>query len=224
MITHTWTRKMVAAVAGSVLVWFVFVLVYSDLFLGARIGAFYDFFFVGIDVLRTPATWISLPLVVVCALAPDAAWHFYRRMYAPTVADVIREWESGHGTPDGRVLDAMEGLPPAPEHVEHTRPIVRCVRCNPAAPCVLGPRARSSKGFAVLCSGERVCARYFVASARRSTRHVRSNSTAQGGGRLRSVASSALSVSNSKHDTSNVFKHHAAQMKDLQTLQRAVCS
>jgi hypothetical protein len=123
MITQTWTRKMIVAVAGSVLIWFVFVLVYSALFLGARIGAFYDFFFVGIDLLRTPATWISLPLVAVCALAPDAAWHFYRRMYAPTIPDIVREWESGHGTPDGRILDAMYGLPSVAktDHYSHVR-------------------------------------------------------------------------------------------------------
>lgn len=189
MITQTWTPKMIAVVVGSVAIWFVFVVVYSVLYQVIRMSAFYDFFYVGINILRTPSAWVSLPLVVAMAVAPDAAWHFYRRMYLPTSPDIIREWESGHGVADERVLDAMEGLPSVPAH-SSARQLVR--RAAPA------------------------CAWWFA------LRRINAGCV-QSGGRLRSVASSAPSVSHKNvNETSNSFVHHAAQMKDLQSLQRAV--
>ena len=150
MITQTWTRNMLFAVIGSIAIWFFFVIVYSALCAEVRISAVFDFCYVGINVLVTPLTWMMLPLVVVATLSFDWAWLCYWRSYSPTTADIVREWESGLGRSDERVLDSMEGLPDAPERTERSHALVssadfvalRILRCvyvgwsTPAFCCV----------------------------------------------------------------------------------------
>jgi len=91
--THYWTIYNHIATWGSILVWFLFVAVYST---SAKISS--SFYHVGTRLLSTPSFWLTAFLVPFTAVLFDIAVKHIHTTYFPTPLEILEEIERGHAS------------------------------------------------------------------------------------------------------------------------------
>eukprot|EP01006_Ploeotia_vitrea_P037460 TRINITY_DN66130_c1_g3_i4.p1 TRINITY_DN66130_c1_g3~~TRINITY_DN66130_c1_g3_i4.p1 ORF type:complete len:1740 (+),score=1035.90 TRINITY_DN66130_c1_g3_i4:2742-7961(+) len=106
--THFWTMWTFIAFFGSLLLWIIFVFVYSFL-----ISIGYDFFGIQSQIFVRPFFWLLVVLVPVTAMIWDVSYKHIRHAYFPTPLDIVQE--QAHMAEEGDDLDfskkiATEGL------------------------------------------------------------------------------------------------------------------
>lgn len=88
LATKYWTKWNVLGVVGSLLFWFFFVYVYSQM---SAISP--DFYGIAAIIFAKPLFWLLILLVPTTAILSDYAWIYYRSQYSPTPIDILREQE-----------------------------------------------------------------------------------------------------------------------------------
>ncbi|KAJ1516593.1 hypothetical protein HMI54_011154 [Coelomomyces lativittatus] len=98
LVTNLWTYWALLATLGSVLLWLVFLPIYSVVF--PSIGISHEL--QGISIIYTTGVfWFSIILIPSCCILRDFAWKYYRRMYLTKPYHVIQEIQK-YNLPDYR--------------------------------------------------------------------------------------------------------------------------
>ncbi|KAJ6245375.1 putative phospholipid-transporting atpase [Anaeramoeba flamelloides] len=86
--TTFWTWVHHVTIWGSVAVWFIFVLIFSNSFFFSS-----DLYQIGNVLFKLPFFWLTLLFVVTLCLLPDILIKFYQRNYSPKDFQIIQEQE-----------------------------------------------------------------------------------------------------------------------------------
>ncbi len=93
-----WSIGTLASVAFSLIIWVIFVLLYSSLVpLGIRLLDIFPFIGVGPKLLSSQAFWMALIPVVSLITILDAAHAYYSRYHKPQLFHIVQEWAHGWG-------------------------------------------------------------------------------------------------------------------------------
>merc|ERR1719461_355782 len=88
--TRTWTNWSILAFVLSVFLWFLWLLVYAAMPLGAGF-ANQDIYGVPGTAMAMPQFWFVIIAATIICLAPEILYKYVKRMYLPTRLDVIEE-------------------------------------------------------------------------------------------------------------------------------------
>ncbi|XP_074651102.1 putative phospholipid-transporting ATPase IA isoform X3 [Tubulanus polymorphus] len=104
--TNAWTWLSHLAIWGSILCWFLFVLIYSHVWPTINIGAT----MVGMDyhVFNCPIFWMGLILIPVLCLLRDFTWKVVRRTLFKSLREEVQELEIKNQDPSKVVLQATK--------------------------------------------------------------------------------------------------------------------
>ncbi|KRG04763.1 probable phospholipid-transporting ATPase IA isoform X4 [Drosophila mojavensis] len=97
LITSSWTWLTHAAIWGSILLWFLFVLIYSHIWPSLSFASN----FAGMDsqLLSTPVFWFALVLVPIASLLIDVICKLIHNTVFKTLTDAVREQEIQRNDP-----------------------------------------------------------------------------------------------------------------------------
>lgn len=99
--SQTWTVANVAVVVGSVLLWFVFLGLYGNLYRVVKIQDFALWYGMPTILLKQPIFWLSVIIVTSMALLRDLCWKIWRHNFDKKLMHVVQELEN-HGRPFSR--------------------------------------------------------------------------------------------------------------------------
>jgi len=93
-----WSLGTLGSVAFSLVMWVLFVLLYSSLVpFGIRILDIFPFIGVGPQLLQSSAFWLAVIPVVSLVTMLDAAHAYYLRYQKPQLFHLVQEWSHGYG-------------------------------------------------------------------------------------------------------------------------------
>eukprot|EP01061_Rhynchopus_euleeides_P023410 TRINITY_DN380_c0_g5_i1.p1 TRINITY_DN380_c0_g5~~TRINITY_DN380_c0_g5_i1.p1 ORF type:complete len:1339 (+),score=528.07 TRINITY_DN380_c0_g5_i1:76-4092(+) len=92
--TTAWTWPNHLATWGSLSMWYIFLVVYGNMWPWTSIGP--DWYLMYSVTLVDSKHWLTVILAVVIALCRDVTWKFYGRTFRPTLLHKVQEWEKLH--------------------------------------------------------------------------------------------------------------------------------
>jgi hypothetical protein len=115
---QSWTVPTVTVCLGSLLLWFVFLGVYGNFYAVFTTSDFANWYGMPILVLSQPLYWLSMVIIVCCALTRDFAWKVWCHNYQQSLVHLVQEFEHV-----GKPFTKRDILRVAPELLPKAQPI-----------------------------------------------------------------------------------------------------
>ncbi|XP_060800774.1 probable phospholipid-transporting ATPase IA isoform X1 [Amyelois transitella] len=121
LATHSWTWVTHVAIWGSVAMWFIFILIYSNVYPWILIGAVMR----GMDVMVFSSLlfWLGLVLVPACALAPDLLVTVIHNSAFKTMTEAVRESEIKQRDPAALLAQPRHSLTETARLLQNVRSV-----------------------------------------------------------------------------------------------------
>lgn len=99
MNVNSWKWHTKASVIFSVLIWLIFLIVYSNLLSVMSLSGAVEIYGLGVQLFQRPIFWLFVLLTPLAANLPDMILLQINKFFFPSPEQVVREWAAGYGTP-----------------------------------------------------------------------------------------------------------------------------
>ncbi|KAL0839953.1 hypothetical protein ABMA28_016563 [Loxostege sticticalis] len=143
LATHSWTWVTHVAIWGSVAMWFLFILIYSNIYPSILIGAVMR----GMDrmVFSSLVFWLGLVLIPIATLIPDLIVTVIHNSAFKTMTEAVRESEIKERDPAALLAQPRHSKPGEPRGLRWRRRGVAPVAPSPPPPAAPHPAANGTR-------------------------------------------------------------------------------
>uniref|UniRef100_A0A336MAD4 Phospholipid-transporting ATPase n=1 Tax=Culicoides sonorensis TaxID=179676 RepID=A0A336MAD4_CULSO len=123
LITNSWTWLTHYSIWGSILLWFIFIIIYSNVWPVLPVGAI----FTGMDtmVFSSPVFWMGLFLIPITCMLPDVTVKTIQNTAFKSMTDEVRESEIRNADPSHVIKESRSSLTETARLLRNVRKVFR---------------------------------------------------------------------------------------------------